>query len=71
MKELYTQNVKVFAGMPVCVYLPEFLQRVDLLGGGLACAELLLLRGELHQPGQAQRPRMSAWEPSQWKSFST
>jgi len=36
----------------VYVYLPEFLQLVDLLGGDLSRAELLLLRGDLHQPGQ-------------------
>lgn len=33
-------------------YLPELLQFVDLLGGDLACPELLLLRWNLHQPGQ-------------------
>lgn len=32
------------------LYLPELLQFVDLLGRDLAGAELLLLRGDLHQP---------------------
>ena len=37
---------------PHSTHLPELLQLVDLLGSDLACTELLLLRGDLHQPGQ-------------------
>lgn len=33
-------------------YLPELLQLVYLLGGDLTGPELLLLRWDLHQPGQ-------------------
>ena len=34
------------------IYLPEFLQLVDLLGGDLTSPELLLLWRNFHQPGQ-------------------
>ena len=52
----YTPTVLLYPLTPPSssapVHLPQLLQLVDLLGGDLACTELLLLRGDLHQPGQ-------------------
>lgn len=44
--------VDLLENQPVGFYLPQFLQLVDLLGGYLPSPELLLLRGDFHQPGQ-------------------
>lgn len=48
--------------MCINTYLPELLQLVDLLGSDLARSQLLMLRGDLHQPGQ-EAAVLDQWLP--------
>lgn len=44
------------------IYLPQLLQLVDLLGSNLTGSKLLLLRWDLHQPGE-EAAVLDQWLP--------